>query len=76
MNVQTLREPATAGEPVPRTQASALNIASERPRDLQKRRKRRLPVDVDNRFPGTSRHGIQFYSGAPTWPKQNSESEP
>jgi hypothetical protein len=56
MNLQTRREPAAAGEPVPRTQASPLDIGGQRTRDLQKRRKWRVAVDVDHGFPETSPH--------------------
>ena len=59
MNVQTLREPAAAGDPVPRTQASSLDIlASERAicRNGGSGRRGRPPVDQG--FPGTSRHDI------------------
>ena len=65
MNLQALREPAAAGEPVPRAQASSLDIGGQRTRDLQKRRKCRVAVDVDRGFPWTSRHhfhSIQAYT--------------
>src|SRR5258708_3671611 len=58
MNFETLREPAAAGEPVSRTQASSLDIGGQRTRDLQERRKHRVAVDVDRGFPGTSQHHL------------------
>jgi hypothetical protein len=61
MNLETFREPAAAGKPVSRTQASPLNIAGQRARDLQEGRKCRVAVDFDHGFPGSSGHDDLFY---------------
>jgi hypothetical protein len=51
MNFQDLCEAPAAGKAVRRTQASALNVRDQRPRDLQKRRECSFAVEVDFRFP-------------------------
>jgi hypothetical protein len=67
MDFETLREPAAAGEPVPRAQASSLDIGGQRTRDLQKRRKRGVAVEVDRGFPGTSRHRLHSIKAESDW---------
>src|SRR5262245_60197668 len=48
MHAKTHRELPAAGQPVPGTQASSLDLAGEGVRDLQEGRKRRVALDVDD----------------------------
>src|SRR5262245_37651466 len=56
MHLQACRHPAAPGQSVPRPQAPSLDIGGERARDLQKRRKCRVAIDVENELPGISWH--------------------
>ena len=51
MDTKAGREPATAGQAVTGTQASALDIAGQRTRDLQKRGQSGVTVDFEDELP-------------------------